>query len=302
MALESMSTMLQTAMQDGYAVGYFEAWDQYSLEAVLEAAEALDSPVILGFGGMMVDQSWFNRRGLTALGALGLELARSAEVPVSLLLNEVKTFSQVVRGIKCGFNAVMLDTADLPFEENVTATRKVVDVAHAVGVTVQAELGRLPDATQESAEPDEAVLTDPQQARAFVGETGIDALAVSVGNVHMMLGEEAQIDLERLEAIHRAIDLPLVIHGGTGFPADAVEQAIGRGVALFHVGTILKKAFLSGIEEGLDAASPMTGIQQLIGSRQDTDVLVAGREKMMAEVARLMRLYGSAGHASSSGS
>jgi len=295
-----MSRMLQSALQHGYAVGYFEAWDQYSLEGVLEAAEELDAPVILGFGGMMVDQSWFNRTGLAALGALGRAVADNARVPVSLLLNEVETFSQVVRGITYGFNAVMLDTSYLPFAQNVVATRQVVDVAHPVGVTVEAELGQLPDASEgNTVHGHGASVTDPEEARVFVRETRVDALAVSVGNVHMMVGREAEIDFDRLEALHSATDVPLVIHGGTSFPVGAVKRAIAHGVAKFNVGTILKRVFLEGIKAGLASALPGDGAQQLIGSHLDVDVLNAGKEKMKAEVARLIRLYGGVGQAAS---
>ena len=298
MALVSMSKMLQSALRGGYAVGYFESWDQYSLEAVLEAAEELEAPVILGFGGMMVEPSWFNRTGLTALGALGRAVAGSAKVPVSLLLNEVETLSQVVRGITCGFNAVMLDTSDLGFAENVSATRQVVDVAHAVGVTVEAELGHLADASEGSTvKGGEARPTDPAEAEAFVRETGVDALAVSVGNVHMMVGREAVVDFDRLEALRKATGVPLVIHGGTSFPAEDVEQAIAHGVAMFQVGTALKRAFLAGVRESLASAPLDAGAQQLIGSRRDTDILIAGKERVKAEVARFMRAYGCIGQA-----
>src|SRR5450759_4553271 len=103
--------LLAQAQAGGYAVVYFEAWDVYSLEAVLEAAEGENAPVILGFGGAMMDPAWVDGGGLDRLGALGLATARSAKVPVSLLLNEVKTFAQIIRGIHAGFNAVMLDSS-----------------------------------------------------------------------------------------------------------------------------------------------------------------------------------------------
>ena len=158
--------LLAEARAGGYAVGYFEAWDIYSLEAVLDAAEAEGKPIILGFGGVMMEPGWFEDRGMERLGALGLATAKSARVPVSLLLNEVSTFSQVVRGIQAGFNAVMLETSSLPFAENVRLTRKVVEVAHAAGVGVEGELGTLPDATGETG-GHESSQTDPEEARTL---------------------------------------------------------------------------------------------------------------------------------------
>jgi len=301
MPLVSMSRMLEEAREGNCAVGYFEAWDHYSLEAVVEAAEELCAPVILGFGGFVVDRSWFRRRGLEELGALGRAVADGAGVPVSLILNEVATFDEVVRGIRAGFNAVMLDSSHLPFEQNVAETRRVVDVAHALSVAVEGELGDLPSATGSGALQGQAAVTDPEQAREFVRQTGVDALAVSVGNVHMLVGQEAEIDLDRLEAVYRAVGVPLVMHGGSGFPAEAVGPAIARGVAKFNVGTVLKKAFLDGIRAGLASAPSDMDIQRSIGSHVETDVLNLGKQRMKAEVARLIRLYGGAGKASEPG-
>ena len=219
--------LLADARAGGYAVGYFEAWDIYSLEAVLEAAEAENAPVILGFGGVMMSPDWFDGGGLERLGALGLAAARAAKVPVSLILNEVLTFAQVVRGIQAGFNVVMLDTSDLPYAENVRLTQQVVKTAHAVGVGVEAEVGELPDASGEMG-GGSGQLTDPDEAARFVGETGIDALAISVGNVHTLTDGRASVDSERLAAINRAVSVPLVIHGGTGFPDEAVADVVER--------------------------------------------------------------------------
>lgn len=297
MALVSMSKILHAASEHGYAVGYFEAWDQYSLEGVLEAAEGLEAPVILGFGGMLVDQSWFDRFGLEALGALGRSAASNARVPVSLFLNEAQTFSQIERGIICGFNAVMLDSSHLPFEENVLATRQVVAIAHTASVTVQAELGQLPSASAGSTVQGRGIATDPEEAARFVRETGVDALAVSVGNVHLMTGREAEIDFDRLGAIHQMTGAPLVIHGGTSFPDAGVKRAISQGAALFQVGTALRRDFLQGLKLGLASAADDISALQLIGSRTDKDLGVCGKQRMKARVAHLIGVYGGVGQA-----
>src|ERR1051325_10073112 len=133
MPLVPMMTLLQRALQEGYGVGYFEAWDSYSLEAVLEAAEEARSPVILGFGGMMADPAWMDNGGVEALGALGSVAAKRARVPVCLLLNEAQTFEQTLRGMDAGFNAVMLDTSAWPWEEAVAAVTRLTRVAHERG-------------------------------------------------------------------------------------------------------------------------------------------------------------------------
>lgn len=281
--------LLADAQAGGYAVGYFEAWDLYSLEAVLEAAEAEHAPVILGFGGVMMEPNWFDGDGLERLGALGLATAQAARVPVSLILNEVLTFDQVVRGIHAGFNVVMLDSSDLPYDENVRLTQRLVQVARAVGVGVEAEVGMLPDASGEMGGGAGRV-TDPDEAARFAEETGIDALAVSIGNVHTLTDGKATIDLERLAAIHRAVPVPLVIHGGTGFPEEVIPQVIPLGVAKFNIGAVLKQAFLIGLTEAIEALPPQVGIHQVMGSRKESDVLQRGKANMREEVARRIRL------------
>lgn len=281
--------LLAAAQAGGYAVGYFEAWDVYSLEAVLEAAEAEHSPVILGFGGIMMEPGWLDGGGLERLGALGRATAQAAKTPVSFILNEVSTFAQVVRGIRAGFNAVMLDSSHLPYPEHLRLTRQVVEVAHAVGVGVEAEVGQLPDA---SGEMGNAVgqMTDPVEAARFVAETGIDALAVSVGNVHILTRGQAVIDWNCLADIRQAAPVPLVIHGGTGFPDAAIGRAIELGVAKFNIGTVLKKAFLTGVAEAVATLPAEVSYQQVMGSRKQADILQQGKLRMRAEVVRRIRL------------
>jgi ketose-bisphosphate aldolase len=281
--------LLSDAQAGGYAVGYFEAWDIYSLEAVLEAAEAEDAPVILGFGGVMMDPAWLDAGAVERLGAMGLATARSAGVPVSLILNEVTTFAQVVRGIHAGFNVVMLDTSDLSYHENVQATRQVVHSAHPVGVAVEAEIGALPDASGAmgggAGRP-----TDPEEAARFVRDTGIDALAVSIGNVHTLIEGRAMVDLERLAAIAQAVSVPLVIHGGTGFPEEVIPQVLRLGVAKFNVGVGLKQAYLEGLQDAVASLPARPAYHEVMGSRKAGDVLQQGKLRMKEEVARRIRL------------
>jgi ketose-bisphosphate aldolase len=281
--------LLADAKAGGYAVGYFEAWDVYSLEAVLEAGESENAPVILGFGGVMMEPTWLDGGGLERLGALGAATASRARVPVSFILNEVGTYAQVVRGIQADFNVVMLDTSDLSHAENVRLTRQVVQTAHAVGVGVEAEVGELPDASGEMG-GGSGRLTDPDEAARFVRETGIDALAVSVGNVHTLTDGQALVDLERLAAIHQAVPVPLVIHGGTGFPENAIADAIALGVAKFNIGSVLKQAFLEGLREAITNLPSQIAIHQVMGSRKEDDVLQQGKARMREEVIRRIRL------------
>ncbi len=288
--LVPFNQLLADARSGGYAVGYFECWDIYSFEAVVEAAEAEDAPVMLGIGGVMMEPGWFDGGGLERLAAVGLEVARAAKTPAAFLLNEVQTLGQIGRGLRAGFNAVMLDSSGLPYVEHVRLTRQVVALARAIGAAVEAELGALPDASGElsagSGRP-----TDPTEAARFVAETGVDALAVSVGNVHVLARGEATIDFDRLAALREAVPVPLVIHGGTGFPAAAIPQAVGLGVAKVNFGTALKSAFLAGLADAVRTLPPHLSAHQTIGSRKETDVLQQAKLRLRDEIARRIRLW-----------
>jgi ketose-bisphosphate aldolase len=291
MPLQSLKKMLANALDGGYAVGYFEPWDQYSMEAVIQAAEVMSSPVIIGCGGIMMNQSWFNGGGMELLAGIGLVLGEKSKVQTALLLNEVTTFEQILRGLDLGFNAVMLHTAGLSYEENLRITRRIVEAAHAVDVAVEAELGELPLGIG-GGNQSHAALTDPDQAADFMERTGADALAVSIGNVHIKLdGAVGALDLKRLERIHRKVSVPLVIHGSTGFPDDAIPEAISLGVAKFNVGTLLKKAFYTGLREAISTTPEDASPHDTVGSRKVDDVLSRACNRVREAVERLIKLY-----------
>jgi ketose-bisphosphate aldolase len=289
--LTPLTALLADARAHGYALGYFEAWDGYSLEAVVEAAEAERAPVIIGSGCLLGHQPWFDAGGIELLGALGNEVARQARVPVALLLNETHTLEQSMRGLDAGFNAVMLHT------ESVDAVAELATAAHARGAAVEGELGNLPDAAHGAIDDSAASLTDPEQAASFVEATGVDCLAVSVGNVHLLTHGSAAIDLDRLRAVHERVHVPLVIHGGTGFPPDAIAPAIASGVAKFNVGTVLRSAYLRGLTEALAQLPAEPDVHAAIGSHGPADVLEAGKAAMVETVRNLIRQYGSSGRA-----
>jgi ketose-bisphosphate aldolase len=293
--LVPLQQILTKGRSDGYAVGYFEAWDACSLEAVLTAAEEESAPVILGFGAMMVDGRWLDNGGVEVLGAIGRSYATRSSVDVALIFNEAHSLDQARRGIDAGFNAVMIDTHSWPTEDAIVAVKELCRVAHQSGVAVEGELGSPAEATASGVDHSHASLTDPDEAGRFVEETGVDCLAVSVGNVHIMMDQEASIDLERLQSIHDRVDVPLVIHGGTSFPPAAVESAIAQGVAKFNVGTVLKHQFWSGLETAVRSAGTPPDVHQLLGSHKDSDVTRIGQERMTAKVRSLIKQYGGSG-------
>jgi ketose-bisphosphate aldolase len=292
MPLVPMTTLLDRAVRGGYAVGYFEAWDGYSLEAVCEAAEEEQSPIILGFGGMMVDAAWLEQGGIEVLAGIGRAVAERCTVPAALLFNEAQTYEQLVAGMDAGFNSVMLDTSSWPERQAEEAITRLTRDAHGRGVAVEAELGRLPDAGESGIDDSSATLTDPDEAAAFVERTGVDCLAVSIGNIHLFQHGAAPVDMALLEAIRRRVSVPLVIHGGTSFPPEAVPAAIRNGAAKFNVGTALKQAFLAGLREAIGGWPHRVNVHEALGSHGEGDFMVAGKRAMKAKVKELIRLYG----------
>lgn len=295
MSIVKMVEILERALRGGYAVGYFECWDQYSLEGAMEAAEESLSPAILGFGGAVTDTDWLDGGGVEELAALSYILAERSNVPTAVLFNEAATFDQIKRGLDAKCNAVMLDSSFYPYQENIQITRKVVDLAHAAGSAVEAELGHLPDAS--GIDDHESLATDPDAAENFVSQTGVDALAVSIGNAHSLANGESTVDLDLLERIHRKVPVPLVIHGGTGFPVHSIRPAIEHGVAKFNYGTRLKRLFLEGIRNAIEPIPSNFVVHDYIGSRRKTDVIACGKSAMKADILKMIRLYGSAGKA-----
>jgi ketose-bisphosphate aldolase len=296
MPVVPLPELLAAARQGGYAVGYFEAWDSYSLEAVVEAAEAERSPVVIGFGCAMVDGPWLDAGGIEMLAGMATHAAGKTTVPVSVLFNETHTLEQAQRGVEAGFSAAMVDTCDLTEDEARQVVAELARWAHERGAAVEGELGHLPNFTGTSVDASGSHLTEPGEAAEFVRATGVDCLAVSVGNVHLLENQEAPLQLDRIAAVGQAAGVPLVLHGGTGLPAGAIPAVIAGGVAKINVGTGLKRAFLEAMREALALdASP----HDLLGSHKPVDAAVVGKAKMGDEVRRLMRLYGSAGRAGS---
>jgi ketose-bisphosphate aldolase len=295
MPLVPLQRVLATARNGGYAVGYFEAWDACSLEAVLVAAEEESAPVILGFGAMMVDGAWLDGGGVELLGAIGRSYVSRSTVDVALLFNEAHSLEQAKRGIDAGFNAVMIDTHSWQTDNAIAAVKELCRVAHRSGVAVEGELGSPAEATAAGVDHSHASLTDPDEAVRFVEETGVDCLAVSVGNVHIMMDAEASIDLERLHSIHERVDVPLVIHGGTSFPGAAVPVAIALGVAKFNVGTVLKHAFWGGLDSAVRAAAAPPDVHRLLGSHKDDDVMHIAQARITTKVRTLIKQYGGSG-------
>ena len=233
--LVNFNRMLRDAQVGRYAVGSFNVYNYETMKGVVEAArEAGDKPVIVAFG-----TKYLSNMSLDDAHALASSLSDGAGVPVCLHLDHCKDTDTIYRAIRAGFTSVMYDGSALPFGQNADNTRRVCDVAHACGLSVEAELGSLAagDASHEGTAADRQVYTDPGKAGEFVERTGADALAVSVGTVHGLYKGAPNIRLEILEAIRAACPVPLVLHGGSGVPAATIRDCIARGICKINVNT-----------------------------------------------------------------
>jgi fructose-bisphosphate aldolase, class II len=294
MPLTPINELVQNAREHRYALGYFESWNLESLQGVLDAAETTRSPIIIGFNGEFLsnrDRHLCER--LECYAGLGKAAATSASVPCGLIFNECSDDAWVRNAVLAGFNLVM--PAD-PLATDPDYTRRVAaltEFAHRHGVAVEAEIGRLPSGLADT--PDHSSLTDPELAARFVRETGIDLLAVSVGNVHVLTKGEQDLDLDRLFRIRAKVATPLVLHGGSGISATSLREAIALGVSKVNYGTYLKQRYLSAVRASV--AADLDNPHQLFGMGGDRDVMVAGRLAVCNAVLERIDLLGCCGKA-----
>ena len=295
MPLRPINEMMVHARQNGYAVGYFESWDIASMEGVLDAAEQTRSPVIVGFNGEFLSNSNFDKQNrLKIYGAMGRAAAESAQVPCAFVFNECPLDSWVEYATQVGFNLVMLADEKASHAD---LTRRVADLArisHSRGLAVEAELGLLPCGVKGNIK-DDGSLTDPDLAAAFVRETGTDLLAVSIGNVHIMLQGQCDLDLNHLAAIRRKVDVPLVLHGGSGTTNDSLSRAISMGVTKVNYGTYIKQRCLDALRKAMAAGN--SNPHHLLGYGGNTDLLLVTRQAVRNAVLERIKVLGCCGKA-----
>ncbi len=270
--------LLMKARKAKYAVGAFNVYNIEGIQAVIQAAEEMKSPVIL-----QVLPSALDLCG-EALIAACLKAGQVATVPVAVHLDHFSSSADIIQAIKTGVSSVIADGSHLSFEENIRFTKNISVHAKAVYTGVEAELGRL------SGEEDaikvhqrEACLTDPSEAELFVKETGINALAVCIGNVHGLYQHPPDFDFSRLAAIAAKVSIPLVLHGTSGVPDELVLKSIQFGVAKFNVNTEIRMSYIHTLKEILSKKEKI----ELI------DLMKAGIETMKAPVKSKIKLFGS---------
>lgn len=247
----NLNTLLAAAEQGGYAVGSFSPRATSMIRSVLKSAQKLASPLIV-----QISQRELARHQITpqAFADAFYESIESAQitVPVVLHLDHTRTVAAIQEAIAAGFTSVMIDASDKPFEENVGLVRQVVEYAHPLGVSVEAELGRIMTTDFVETEDDVLLYTDPDEAAEFVRQTGTDALAVSVGTAHgVYLVKAPAIDYDRLTAIRARTNVHLVLHGGSGVPPEMIHKAVteipGGGVSKVNIATDLELAALAAL-------------------------------------------------------
>jgi fructose-bisphosphate aldolase class II len=250
MALVNLKDVLDDAYQRKYAVGSFNVVNMEFLEAIIEAAEAKKSPAILALAE--VHFKYVNLENITPAIK---EVARRASVPLVLHLDHGESFEAIMRALRAGFTSIMFDGSTLSLEENVTKTAEVVKMCHAVGVTVEAELGHVGGAEAGAGgEPAvEALYTKVEEAVEFVRRTRVDALAVAIGTAHGLYRGKPRLDFERLAQLNDALRIPLVLHGGTGLTVEDFRRAIGLGVAKINFYTGMSVAACKSVREFLQS-------------------------------------------------
>lgn len=284
MALVSLSEVLAPARARGYAVGAFNVHSLEIIPVVVAVAEEERSPLILQF-----TEGTLRFCGYENVRVLAGHLARKASIPVVLHFDHGASYELAVRAIQAGFSSVMIDASKKPYAENVAVTRKVVELAHVCGVSVEAELGRVAGKEEQvSVSEAEATFTDVGEAVRFVAETGVDALAVAVGTVHGFYRWEPKLAHDLLVRLGEAVPVPLVLHGGSGVPDEEIRRAIAGGISKVNVATEAKDAWARALRQSL-AEQP---------DEYDPRPILAPVKAAVQEVVRAkMRLFGSNGKA-----
>jgi ketose-bisphosphate aldolase len=266
------SEALHEALRDRLAIGAFSVYNLETVQAVVAAAERTGLPTILQAGS-----SAFRFAGAVPLATLAVAAVDASPAAIGVHLDHCRSREEIELCLQLGYTSVMFDGSSLPFEDNVATTRDVVEFAHSAGAWVEAELGGIAGDEDVSTAAVAEELTDPAEAGRFARATGVDALAVSVGNVHGFSPTEPAIDFERLKAIRDEAQIPLVLHGASGLSTRTIQRCVSNGVAKVNVNTELRRAFLDALAESLAAARPQADlVMPLAAARAAVTAAAAG--------------------------
>lgn len=271
--LVTLNEVLKQAQKEKYAVGLFNTIDMEMANGVLAAAENLRSPVIIGTAEILLPFG-----GLEELAWLLRPMAERASVPVVLHFDHGLKEETVYKAIDLGFSSVMYDCSDKSFEDNIKALREMTKYAHSKGVSVEAEIGHVGNA---GCDGEADALTDPEEAKYFAKETGVDALAVAIGTAHGAYKKKPCLDFERLKKIRQAVDVPLVLHGGSGLTEEDFKKTIEYGIAKVNIFTDVNQAAAKAAHDNYTEGMGMTDLVQSI------------RDAVQAATENKMRIFGS---------
>ncbi|NBJ69695.1 MULTISPECIES: class II fructose-bisphosphate aldolase [Clostridia] len=281
MPLVSMKEMLEKGKENGYAVGQFNLNNLEYAQAILQAAEEEKSPVILGVSeGAARYMGGFN---VVVAMVKSLMDAYGTTVPVAIHLDHGSSFAKCAEAIHAGFTSVMIDASHDPLEENIAVTKKVVELAHLHGVSVEAELGTV-GGQEDDVVADGVIYADPKECKKLVEATGIDCLAPALGSVHGPYKGEPNLGFEEMEEILNTVHIPLVLHGGTGIPTKDIQRAISLGTAKINVNTENQIAQANKVREVLNEKPDLYDPRKYLGP---------GRDAIKETVISKMREFGS---------
>ena len=276
--------MLDKAREKGYAIGAFNMSNMEILQAIVQAAEIENAPVIV-----QASQAALKYAGVDYIEAMGKLAAQKASVPVALHLDHGTDFNLIMLCIRHGFTSVMIDGSKYQFEENIAITKKVVEIAHAVDVSVEAELGKIGGTEDHiTVSEKEALYTEPEEAVQFAKETGVDSLAISIGTAHGPYKGEPKLDFDRLAEIRSILDIPIVLHGASGVPDESIRKAVEKGVCKINIDTEIRQSFTKAVREILADNPAEYDPRKIVG---------AAKEAMVETVRGKMRLFGCSGRA-----
>lgn len=270
---------MKPARAGGYGVAGIDVLDPVSTEGVIRAAEAMGQPVLL-----MVPEAALGMVEIDRFFPYLVARAKDASVPVAVHLDHGESIETVQMAIKHGFSSVMIDGSSLSLEGNIALTREVVTLAHAAGVSVEGEIGHVGggEGSFDGTDVDEALYTQPDDALRFVEETGVDSIAVAFGTVHGLYKGEPKLDLERLRAIYSKVDVPLVMHGGSGLSDSQFKDSIAAGISKINLFTeISMTAANKAIDHGLSKDRKV----------HFADLLLVGQKSVEAMAKRYMQIF-----------
>jgi len=279
-----MGDMLRHAYENRYAVAAFDVVSLDFITAIVDAAEEKQAPIIISLA-----ESHFEYFDFELLMSAVVRAAQRTAMPVAIHLDHGESLESAITGINLGCTGVMVDASNLPLEENIRHTRAVVDMAHACGIPVEGELGYVPGVEGEDAErhPGEVVYTTAAEAKTYVEATGVDFMAVSIGTVHGRMKGEPKLDFDRLAEINQALEIPLVIHGGTGLSDEQFRKLIDNGVTKINYYTALADA----------AGRCIHNNAQTPGTKGYTSLVKGVSDAIQQEAERCIEIWGSAGKA-----